>query len=167
MKLLNLSQKKMDRKFKYIFCILALTGAIKTEETELFDDLELLVNGTFNVTTINSNESQVSSLSGVGEQAKVGWFTFFVEGILLTTVATIGIFCNCFAILLIVRSFSEDPSDAESSTYQKKNRDVKRMLIGLAVFDLLYLMMALSIFGLPALSQEYRNTIYIYILPIG
>eukprot|EP00093_Oithona_nana_P003964 03964.XXX_141412_139027_1 [CDS] Oithona nana genome sequencing. len=41
------------------------------------------------------------------------------------------------------------------------------MLIGLAVFDLLYLMMALSIFGLPAISQGYRNSVYIYILPIG
>ena len=79
----------------------------------------------------------------------------------------VGIFCNSFAILLIVRSFTEDPSDAESSTYHKKNREVKRMLIGLAVFDLLYLLMAVSIFGLPALSQDYRNTVYIYILPIG
>ena len=125
---------------------------------------ELFLNGTSNQTSL-FNESVV--FSGVGELDKVGWFTFFVEGVLLTSVAIIGIICNCFAILLIVRSFAEDPSDAESSTYQKKNREVKRMLIGLAVFDLLYLMMALSIFGLPAVSQGYRNSVYIYILPIG
>ena len=125
---------------------------------------ELFLNGTSNQTSL-FNESVV--FSGVGELDKVGWFTFIVEGVLLTSVAIIGIICNCFAILLIVRSFAEDPSDAESSTYQKKNREVKRMLIGLAVFDLLYLMMALSIFGLPAVSQGYRNSVYIYILPIG
>ena len=125
---------------------------------------ELFLNGTSNQTSL-FNESVV--FSGVGESDKVGWFTFIVEGVLLTSVAIIGIICNCFAILLIVRSFAEDPSDAESSTYQKKNREVKRMLIGLAVFDLLYLMMALSIFGLPAVSQGYRNSVYIYILPIG
>ena len=126
--------------------------------------IELFLNGTSNQTSL-FNESVV--FSGVGELDKVGWFTFIVEGVLLTSVAIIGIICNCFAILLIVRSFAEDPSDAESSTYQKKNREVKRMLIGLAVFDLLYLMMALSIFGLPAVSQGYRNSVYIYILPIG
>ena len=125
---------------------------------------EMFLNGTSNQTSL-FNESVV--FSGVGELDKVGWFTFIVEGVLLTSVAIIGIICNCFAILLIVRSFAEDPSDAESSTYQKKNREVKRMLIGLAVFDLLYLMMALSIFGLPAVSQGYRNSVYIYILPIG
>ena len=130
-------------------------------ENSTIDD-ELLLNGTANQT----NET-LSVFSGVGELNKVGWFTFIVEGVLLTSVAIIGIICNCFAILLIVRSFTEDPSDAESSTYQKKNREVKRMLIGLAVFDLLYLMMALSIFGLPAISQGYRNSVYIYILPIG
>ena len=126
--------------------------------------IEMFLNGTSNQTSL-FNESVV--FSGVGELDKVGWFTFIVEGVLLTSVAIIGIICNCFAILLIVRSFAEDPSDAESSTYQKKNREVKRMLIGLAVFDLLYLMMALSIFGLPAVSQGYRNSVYIYILPIG
>ena len=125
---------------------------------------EMFLNGTSNQTSL-FNESVV--FSGVGELDKVGWFTFIVEGVLLTSVAIIGIICNCFAILLIVRSFAEDPSDAESSTYQKKNREVKRMLIGLAVFDLLYLMMALSIFGLPAVSQGYRNSVYIYILHIG
>ena len=129
-------------------------------ENSTIDD-ELFLNG-------NASANQTLSVfSGVGELNKVGWFTFIVEGVLLTSVAIIGIICNCFAILLIVRSFTEDPSDAESSTYQKRNREVKRMLIGLAVFDLLYLMMALSIFGLPAISQGYRNSVYIYILPIG
>ena len=152
-----------------VFLILTLAiPAMKSYEDELIVDYDLFTNETHFNLSVSGNESEtVQKFSGVGEQDKVGWFTFIVEGLFLSTVAVIGIFCNCFAILLIVRSFSEAPDDAESSTYQKKNREVKRMLIGLAVFDLLYLMMALSIFGLPALSQGYRNTVYIYILPIG
>ena len=151
-----------------VFLILTLAIPAKTYEDELFVDYDLFTNEThFNFSVSGNESATVEKFSGVGEQDKVGWFTFIVEGLFLSTVAVIGIFCNCFAILLIVRSFSEATNDAESSTYQKKNREVKRMLIGLAVFDLLYLMMALSIFGLPALSQGYRNTVYIYILPIG
>ena len=89
---------------------------------------------------VNMNEYTTASFSGVGEVDTVGYFTFVVEGIFLTTIAVIGIFCNSFAILLIVRSFADD--DVESSTFLKKNREVKRMLIGLAVFDLVYLFMA-------------------------
>ena len=39
--------------------------------------------------------------------------------------------------------------------------------LGLSIFDMLYLIIGLSIFGLPELSQAYKDQVYIYIMPVG
>ena len=39
--------------------------------------------------------------------------------------------------------------------------------VGLSIFDMLYLIIGLSIFGLPEISQWYKESVYIYIMPFG
>ena len=38
---------------------------------------------------------------------------------------------------------------------------------GLSIFDMLYLIIGISIFGLPAMSEWYREEIFVYIMPLG
>ena len=38
---------------------------------------------------------------------------------------------------------------------------------GLSSFDLLYLVVAIMIFGLPSISEDYKNSIYVEILPVS
>ena len=39
--------------------------------------------------------------------------------------------------------------------------------VGLSIFDMLYLIIGISIFGLPEMSQWYKERVYIYIMPFG
>ena len=39
--------------------------------------------------------------------------------------------------------------------------------VGLSIFDMLYLIIGLSIFGLPEISQWYKERVYTYIMPVG
>ena len=39
--------------------------------------------------------------------------------------------------------------------------------VGLSIFDMLYLIIGLSIFGLPEISQWYKEKVYTYIMPVG
>ena len=39
--------------------------------------------------------------------------------------------------------------------------------LGLSSFDLLYLVVAIMIFGLPSISEDYKNSIYVEILPVS
>ena len=103
-----------------LFLVITLVTA-STPSKQMIDQDEIGPEGQEAFNTSEKNQSvEMSKLSGVGEVDTVGMFTFVVEGIFLTSTAIVGIFCNSFAILLIVRSFSEDPSDAESSTYQAR-----------------------------------------------
>ena len=38
---------------------------------------------------------------------------------------------------------------------------------GLSSFDLLYLVVAIMIFGLPSISEDYKNSLYLDILPVS
>ena len=47
-----------------------------------------------------------------------------------------------------------------------KGRIFENALSGLSTFDMLYLIMGTLIFGFPAISQTYKSTIYVRIMPI-
>ncbi len=48
----------------------------------------------------------------------------------------------------------------------KKNRSFTKLLIALAVADLLYLVMGIVIFGLPVLSSWYKANVYVFVVPV-
>ena len=79
-------------------------------------------------------------------------FTFVVEGVLLLVISLIGSVGNVFSVLGLARN--------------KKTRSFTKLLIALAVFDLLYLVMGIAIFGLPVVSMTYKRNVYVYILPV-
>ncbi|XP_040568874.1 FMRFamide receptor [Lepeophtheirus salmonis] len=81
------------------------------------------------------------------------WFTFIVEGILLTSVSIIGVIGNLLSIVLLLR--------------QKMKKNFTNGLIILVIYDLLYLTMAIVIFGMPTISSKYRKKVFGYVLPIG
>lgn len=107
-------------------------------------------------------------LSAIGPH-RTNTFTFVIEGVILTNISFLGTFVNVLAIILICKSFpvhdrqvSEDPRLMQR--YQR-SKQIKKMLIALAIFDMVYLVMAIGIFGLPAMSLEYKKHVYIFILP--
>lgn len=48
-----------------------------------------------------------------------------------------------------------------------KKKSLPSPCTGLSSFDLLYLFIAIFIFGLPAISSHYSRKVYVYIMPIG
>ena len=84
---------------------------------------------------------------------EVPTFTYVVEGVLLTVISILGLFGNVFSVLGLARN-------------KKSTRSFTKLLIALAVCDLLYLVMSLVIFGIPTLSTYYKKHIYIFVLPV-
>lgn len=90
------------------------------------------------------------------------WYTFIVEGIGLCCVSIVGCICNLMAIYVVVKSFaSEDLPDR----IRQKNKDIKSILIALALSDVLFLVAELGIFGFPAISEWYNTYVYPFVLP--
>ena len=44
---------------------------------------------------------------------------------------------------------------------------ISKFFVALSMFDLVYLMIGIAIFGLPVLSMDYKAKIFPFILPIG
>merc|ERR1712223_1980658 len=80
-------------------------------------------------------------------------FTFIIEGVLLSIVSALGVVGNVVAIFILSKPVMKGSFSS--------------LLIGLSIFDMLYLIIGLSIFGLPELSQSYKDQVYIYIMPVG
>ena len=73
----------------------------------------------------------------------------------ISAVSLIGIFGNTFNIGVLI---STRKNSNFTPTFLK-------LLVLLSTFDLLYLLIVIGIFGLPALSPWYNDNIYIQILP--
>ena len=73
----------------------------------------------------------------------------------ISAVSLIGIFGNTFNIGVLI---STRKNSNFTPTFLK-------LLVLLSTFDLLYLLIVIGIFGLPALSPWYNDNIYIKILP--
>lgn len=92
-----------------------------------------------------------------------GWYAFLVEGMGFCTVSGVGVLCNLMAIYVVVVSFSENEDLPER--VREKNKDIKGILIALALSDLLFLITGVAIFGLPSASAWYNLHAYPYVLP--
>ena len=114
-----------------------------------FDNATIFAISDDNSTNINAS---VNSTDGDFEPKPFPWFTFIVEGVLLLIISLIGCVGNVFSVLGLARN--------------KKTRSFTKLLIALAIFDLLYLVMGIAIFGMPALSEWYNQKIYIFIVPV-
>ena len=73
----------------------------------------------------------------------------------ISAVSLIGIFGNTFNIGVLI-------STRKNSNF---TQTFLKLLVLLSTFDLLYLLIVIGIFGLPALSPWYNDNIYIKILP--
>lgn len=78
---------------------------------------------------------------------------FYLEGVVFTPIAVVGIFGNLISISVLSKP------EMRSSFNQ--------LLISLASFDFLYLLVSLFFFGLPQLSETYVVSVYPRIMPIG
>lgn len=101
----------------------------------------------------------------------VDQFTYIVEGILLTVVSLIGCFGNIFSIVGLAMNkrmplISSQVDNSGSSKQINGHLSFTRLLIALAVFDFLYLFIGIAIFGLPVLSQAYKENVYVIIVPV-
>ena len=76
---------------------------------------------------------------------------YYVEGVALFTVGSIGVFINGAAIFLLGR--------------QKPRRTFHVLLLTLAVFDLLHVSLSIFTFALPQLWPLYRNQALIFAIP--
>lgn len=85
--------------------------------------------------------------------SEVPMFTFIVEGVLLTVISIIGIFGNIFSVMGLAKN-------------KKSTRSFTKLLIALAICDLIYLVISLIIFGFPTLSEEFKKNIYVFVLPV-
>ncbi len=69
------------------------------------------------------------------------------------------------AIYVVAKTFNTDSTQDEPERIRQKNRDIKGILIALALSDLLFLITGFAIFGLPAASVWYNKYAYPYVLP--
>lgn len=79
--------------------------------------------------------------------------TFVVEGVILTIVSLVGLVGNFMSIFVLI---------------QVKNvqKAFSNLLLGLACFDALFLWVAILAFGLPNLSNWYKETVFLPIMAI-
>ena len=85
-----------------------------------------------------------------------GYFGQLILVLLLTTkVSCIGVLGNIFNIDVLI-------SNRRTSNFTKT---FLKLLIILSIFDLLYLIVVISLFGLPALCPWYNENVYFKILP--
>lgn len=80
-------------------------------------------------------------------------FGFITEGVLLTTIATLGFLGNTLSVYVLIK-----PSVPGIFS---------NLLTALATFDALFLVSAILTFGLPALSVEYKDHVFLTIFPIS
>ncbi|XP_059087497.1 FMRFamide receptor-like [Tigriopus californicus] len=124
------------------------------------DDISVILSMVGNGSSLNQTLADIDNLFTLSNdlffrvsQDNSNMFEFITEGVLLTAVSIFGLVGNIIAIVVLSR-----PSMKGSFS---------TLLIGLSSFDLLYLTIAIAIFGLPAVSPSYSRTIYVYILPVS
>ncbi|TRY73600.1 hypothetical protein TCAL_08729 [Tigriopus californicus] len=97
-----------------------------------------------------NEEGQSPSRSGSDREELI---TFVVEGVILTIVSSVGLVGNFMSIFVLI---------------QVKNvqKAFSNLLLGLACFDTLFLWVAILAFGLPNLSNWYKETVFLPIMAI-
>ena len=71
------------------------------------------------------------------------------------------------SILVFIIILSGNISSIIVLSTQEMQSNFSHLLIGLASFDLVYLLMSTLIFALPKLSRSYSMTVLPYIMPTG
>ena len=75
------------------------------------------------------------------EENSLDLFKFLVEGILMVTIGSMGLLGNLLCILIFSR--------------ERAQKSFHHLMVFLAIFDLLYIIMALLLFGLPEIYNGY------------
>ena len=83
--------------------------------------------------------------------------TFFNYKFTIKLASTVGIFMNSFNIYFLTRN--RNGLNLKTSFVD--------LLILLAIFDTLFLVTGIGLFGLPAVSDWYYNSLFKHILPKG
>jgi len=78
--------------------------------------------------------------------------SFLVEGVLLSIIASIGLVGNTLSFIIL--------------STQAVQRSFHNLLLLLSVFDTLYLITSVSIFGIPSISKEFVGTFHLLSLPV-
>jgi len=76
---------------------------------------------------------------------------FALEGVLMTSIAFVGIISNLFSFLYFI--------------YQKDHKTFHRLLLLLGLVDTVHLLTSLLSFSFPTLSQNYYKSTYFYTIP--
>ena len=95
----------------------------------------------------------------------VDLFEFMTEGVLLTAVSVIGCFGNVISAIGLAKDRGKK-SNSNGTANQYKANHFTGLLIALALFDLLYLVMGVLIFGLPTLSDWYDENVFPKLMPV-
>merc|ERR1711879_342433 len=108
-----------------------------------------------NISNPKFNLSLAQESSNYTTEGTIELFIFksITLGIFMNLISIFGLMGNVVAIIVLSR-----PSMKGSFS---------SLLIALSMFDLVYLMIGIAIFGLPVLSMDYKAKIFPFILPIG
>ena len=119
----------------------------------LTDDISSSMNSSSSSSSNGGIISNDSSSSGDGGSTDSSSnFGFYIEGLVLTAVATFGLVGNCLSIIVL---------------FQKSFRSsFSNLLRGLAYCDALFLIMAILSFGLPQLTLWYKNHVFMHMAPV-
>lgn len=122
-------------------------GAVATE------DIETQLPGlTVQAPSNGSGESADLPLEDRAEEGPDDMFEFITEGVLLTTISVLGFVGNGLSIYVLLK-----PSV----------RGVfSNILTALASFDALFLLLATVTFGLPSMSDSYKDNLFLHVTPI-
>ena len=101
--------------------------------------------------TINNNNNTSATTTTTTTATTSAFDPYYVEGVALFSVGSIGLFINGAAIFLLGR--------------QKPRRTFHVLLLTLAVFDLLHVSLSIFTFALPQLWPLYRNQALIFAIP--
>ena len=97
------------------------------------------------------NESETSSPHPHQAYAYIPISIYYIEGVGILCVGTIGIIINLLATRLLLRT--------------KRRHTFHNLLLTLTIYDLLQIIFSIICFALPQLSLSYRNNIFIYVIP--
>ncbi|XP_059087651.1 FMRFamide receptor-like [Tigriopus californicus] len=114
-------------------------------------------NETYLESTLNPLPSEMENLNDSliptkGDDNPTNMFGFITEGILLTSISTFGFIGNAMSVYVLLKGSVKGLFSS--------------LLTNLALFDGLFLIMAILTFGLPTLSSTYKSNVFLKIMPV-
>ena len=100
---------------------------------------------------VRENDSEPSSSPSHHSYAYIPISIYYIEGVGILCVGTIGIIINLLATRLLLRT--------------KRRHTFHNLLLTLTIYDLLQIIFSIICFALPQLSLSYRHNIFIYVIP--